>query len=739
MAEKRRKTFSDSKSCSLDSANIERSQLSIEEYNRLRDRSTASWLKKSTEKLTRLPEYMVRTGSLKNRKIFNENSRLSALFTRGSTDNLVRFHSLKLPADSRKEGRDTTELISQKFTGKREESDLNANSICDSYITECTSDISKAAVHRTCPDDIVLSTQSPSYVLQTGCYLWAGGVYHRDSYIMQRREASTKTRRRNASVRECSVKADDDRSAKLESESKAKRYSGDLGRPPVYPPRKESLKSDQQKYKEKIYGELAEAIYEIPSDCFNTRENQYEIPYFPQDQNPRLPDLEEFRKSVDSVYWDMGKPATESRIFEARQTEMHPSSHRDFQTNHPQVQEPVKKTKENIEQSQLENSAHSGVKRDEKLLLGKQKENLCKLSNLKENHKENMFNLQHQQEENSKSSNSSDKQVNSYSLDRRGEHFSNLWRKEENSTNLPIKQTENKLSKFTENERSILDDQVYQDIDLETKSGWSAGEILQVEKKQADLHPKKDSDTEREGGRREDTHDDGKARGGNYVPGEMKIFQEFRFKRMLEYKEPPPYSETDKQMIPDRQTRILNGSTGFSDIRGSNLKSRMRKRIEDLENEKKNVELKTIENERLGSQLSTQFQLYADTKEIKQFSVHIQELGSVSCLILGLVCRLAKVESTLKESNFSDNLEEFQVRERRDRIFQQLEEARWIKRSIDKRSNRVECCVEKYLGYEGLLSYQEYIRWKLDYLTETRELEDKLELSRRELRRIDVF
>ncbi len=57
-----------------------------------------------------------------------------------------------------------------------------------------------------------------------------------------------------------------------------------------------------------------------------------------------------------------------------------------------------------------------------------------------------------------------------------------------------------------------------------------------------------------------------------------------RFKRMLEYKEPPPYS--DKQMIPDRQTRILNGSTGFSDIRGSNLKSRMRKRIEDLENEK---------------------------------------------------------------------------------------------------------------------------------------------------------
>ena len=90
---------------------------------------------------------------------------------------------------------------------------------------------------------------------------------------------------------------------------------------------------------------------------------------------------------------------------------MHPSSQRDFQTNHPQVQEPVKKTKENIEQSQLENSAHSGVKRDEKLLLGKQKENLCKLSNLKENHKENMFNLQHQQEENSKSSNSSGKQI----------------------------------------------------------------------------------------------------------------------------------------------------------------------------------------------------------------------------------------------------------------------------------------------------------------------------------------
>ena len=76
---------------------------------------------------------------------------------------------------SRKEGRETTEIISQKFTEKREKSDLNANTICDSYITECTSDISTAAVHRPSSDDIVLSTQSPSYVLQTGCYLWAGG------------------------------------------------------------------------------------------------------------------------------------------------------------------------------------------------------------------------------------------------------------------------------------------------------------------------------------------------------------------------------------------------------------------------------------------------------------------------------------------------------------------------------------------------------------------------------------
>ena len=62
-----------------------------------------------------------------------------------------------------------------------------------------------------------------------------------------------------------------------------------------------------------------------------------------------------------------------------------------------------------------------------------------------------------------------------------------------------------------------------------------------------------------------------------------------RFKRMLEYKEPPPYSETDKHMTADRQTGMLNGSTaGFSDFRGSNLKSRMRKRIEDLEDEKVN-------------------------------------------------------------------------------------------------------------------------------------------------------
>ena len=59
-----------------------------------------------------------------------------------------------------------------------------------------------------------------------------------------------------------------------------------------------------------------------------------------------------------------------------------------------------------------------------------------------------------------------------------------------------------------------------------------------------------------------------------------------RFHRVLEYTDPPPYAEKDKHKIPDGHTNLMEGSRKVLDYKIPSLRSRMRKRIEDLEEDK---------------------------------------------------------------------------------------------------------------------------------------------------------
>jgi len=95
-ATNRRAIFQQNKqSNSFDSGVKKGSAGSIQEIIQVSDKSMSEWLKRSTERLANLPEYLVRTGSLRSRRIFGESSRSSALLSQGSVENLLRYHSLR--------------------------------------------------------------------------------------------------------------------------------------------------------------------------------------------------------------------------------------------------------------------------------------------------------------------------------------------------------------------------------------------------------------------------------------------------------------------------------------------------------------------------------------------------------------------------------------------------------------------------------------------------------------------
>ena len=70
-----------------------------------------------------------------------------------------------------------------------------------------------------------------------------------------------------------------------------------------------------------------------------------------------------------------------------------------------------------------------------------------------------------------------------------------------------------------------------------------------------------------------------------------------------------------------------------------------------------------------------------------------------------------------------------QLRVKRDKLADQLEEAKKLKQNIDKRSFTVLSMLRKYLSEQLLANYDKFIKTKARLIMETRQLNDKVALS----------
>ena len=70
-----------------------------------------------------------------------------------------------------------------------------------------------------------------------------------------------------------------------------------------------------------------------------------------------------------------------------------------------------------------------------------------------------------------------------------------------------------------------------------------------------------------------------------------------------------------------------------------------------------------------------------------------------------------------------------QLRVKRDKLADQLEEAKKLKLNIDKRSSTVLSMLRKYLSDQVLADYDKFIKTKARLIMETRQLNDKVAQS----------
>ncbi|XP_054276489.1 protein Shroom-like [Macrosteles quadrilineatus] len=179
------------------------------------------------------------------------------------------------------------------------------------------------------------------------------------------------------------------------------------------------------------------------------------------------------------------------------------------------------------------------------------------------------------------------------------------------------------------------------------------------------------------------------------------------------------------------QPTPLPGNTNLHQKK-EELVNRLSRKLSVLRAEAVAVEEEGEVNEALGASVGDRVSALAKPQEATKFRLHIKEVGHITSLLLGLSGRLARAENALLTLP-DDHVDRKTLEGKRDKLQTQLEEAKELKRNIDRRSDSVSAMLYKYLTAEEYADYDHFINMKAKLLIDSREISDKIQLGEEQL------
>uniref|UniRef100_A0A1B6MST2 ASD2 domain-containing protein n=1 Tax=Graphocephala atropunctata TaxID=36148 RepID=A0A1B6MST2_9HEMI len=184
-------------------------------------------------------------------------------------------------------------------------------------------------------------------------------------------------------------------------------------------------------------------------------------------------------------------------------------------------------------------------------------------------------------------------------------------------------------------------------------------------------------------------------------------------------------------LLSQNQQPPLPGNTNLHQKK-EELVSRLSRKLSVLRAEAVAVEEEGRVNDVLGQGVGDRVSALARPHEASKFRLHVKEVGHITSLLLGLSGRLARAENALLNLP-EDHIDRKTLEGKRDKLRTQLEEAKELKRNIDRRSEAVSATLYKYLSAEEYADYDHFINMKAKLLVDSREIGDKIQLGEEQL------
>ncbi|KAL3878345.1 hypothetical protein ACJMK2_030708 [Sinanodonta woodiana] len=172
--------------------------------------------------------------------------------------------------------------------------------------------------------------------------------------------------------------------------------------------------------------------------------------------------------------------------------------------------------------------------------------------------------------------------------------------------------------------------------------------------------------------------------------------------------------------------------------RKEELLQSMMKKLDILNEEKRNIMQEINENEELGKKV-TQIveQKCTNQSEKDKYKSYIDDIEKIVRLLLKLSGLLARAENAVQSlpNDANDKVKKMTM-EKREKLYSQHEDAKDLKRDVDRRSQYVAGFLEKCLDSSEMVDYNYFVSMKSKLTIQMQELEDKIALGHEQIREL---